>query len=92
VWLLLLLAASVSVAMIGTQITDDLERGLPIEARPSWRGWSLRRFPLAELRRHRAMYPSAAIRKWWMAMYLLQVGLVIVPFLGAIIRSVMSGG
>jgi hypothetical protein len=91
-WLLLFVAASLSAGLIETRIIDDLERGLHIEARPSWRGWKIRRIPLAEVRQHRQMYPSSNLRKWWAVISVVQASLLIIPFASAIVGSVMKGG
>jgi hypothetical protein len=90
-WLLLFLASSVSVVLLMTRINDEIEDGLAIEDRPSWRDWTVRRLPLAEIRRHRQMYPSSKLRKWWAATAIFQAGLVVVPFVGVILRSIWSG-
>jgi hypothetical protein len=90
VWLVLFFGTSVAVSMLGTQINDEIEDGLAIHDRPSWQGWRVRRVPLAEIRRHREMYPSSRLRKWWAATTICQAGLIIVPFVGAILGGIGS--
>jgi len=90
--LLLFVATSVSVTMLGTQIMDDIERGLPVQERPSWRAWKVRRLPLAEVRRHRQMYPTSRLRKWWAAASITQGALIAVPFVSAIVRTFLKNG
>jgi hypothetical protein len=55
-WLVSFVAGSVTLGLIGTQISDEIEAELPIEQRPSSRLWKVRRFPLAELQQHRRLY------------------------------------
>ncbi len=68
IWLVLFLAASASIALVRTQIADEIKMGLPIERRPSWQMWRVKRFRLRYIRRHRAMYPASRLRKWLVAL------------------------
>lgn len=63
VLLILFLANGATLGMIGTQITDEIELGVPIDKRPSWQIWKTSRFPLAELQQHRNMYAASRQRK-----------------------------
>jgi hypothetical protein len=65
-WVLPTLTAALASAMLTQQIIDEIERNLPIEERPSWKLWRLKRgLPLKELRLHSQMYPNSRIRTSW---------------------------
>ena len=52
--------------MLTQQIIDEIERELPIDQRPSFRLFKLKRgLPLKELRIHSTMYPNSPIRARW---------------------------
>jgi hypothetical protein len=66
VWVLLTLTAALAYMMLTQKIIDEIERNLPIEERPSWKLWRLKRgLPLKELRIHSQMYPNSSIRTSW---------------------------
>ena len=81
VWMLSMAAAGISMLLLRTRIVDDLETHLPLDERPSWRAWQLRRFPLYEIRRHRQMYPNSSLRRWYAAAAAIQAALVLGPFI-----------
>lgn len=80
VWLVGLLASSVALGLVGTQIADQIEAGLPLAQRPSWQLRKVRRFPQAELRQHRVMYPASRLRKWFAILFAVQIGLIATIF------------
>ena len=79
-WLVGFLCSSVALGLTATQLTDEIESGLPIEERPSWRLWKFRRFPWAELQQHRKLYPASRLRKWFVVLVAVQSGLVVTIF------------
>ena len=86
-WLLIFLLTSAAMGLLNVQIVDDIERDIPIDARPSWRLLKVRRFPWEDLRLHRRMYPSSHVRKWWTAAVICQLACLVVPFVYAIVHS-----
>jgi hypothetical protein len=56
------LVCAVFAAASKVQIADEIEQDLPMEARPSWKMGRVRRFPSAELRSHRELYPASWLR------------------------------
>jgi hypothetical protein len=90
-WLLVFIGSGVTAMMTMLQIADEIECNLPIDARPSWRTWQVRRFPLAELRLHRKMYPASRLRTWWTIAATTNAASILIPFGGAFLRSLLRG-
>jgi hypothetical protein len=90
-WLLVFICSGVTGMFIMLQITDDIECNLSINARPSWRTWQVRRFPLTELRLHRKMYPASRLRTWWTIAAAINAASILIPFGGAVLRSLLRG-
>jgi hypothetical protein len=83
------IATAAASGLIALQISDDIERDLPLQERPSWRLFKLRRFPWKEVKRHSHMYPHKRhLRVWWGATTALMYA---IP-LGALITSIFRRG
>jgi len=64
---------------LALQIVDEIEEGLPVEKRPSWRLLKPVHVPLEEVRIHAQKLPDRSlIGRWWAALmcatYLLFLG------------------
>ena len=66
IWVPLWLATACTSGFLAYSITDEIERDLPIDRRPSWRLLQIRRLPLREVRLHAKMFPDRrTLRRWW---------------------------
>jgi hypothetical protein len=66
IWFVLWLAFAFASGLLAHLITDELERHLPIDRRPSWSLLQVRRLPLREVRLHAKMFPDRrGLRRWW---------------------------
>jgi len=60
------MAAGTASNLILLQITDDVERDLSFNQRPSWRPFGFRDFPWRTIGAHEKMYPQKrGLRMWW---------------------------
>ncbi len=75
-WLVAFLASSLAVGLAGVRLTDEIEAGVPIAQRPSWRGWNVKRLPWVEFEQHRKLYPESRLRVWFLTLAAVQSGLL----------------
>jgi hypothetical protein len=73
---------------LALQITDETEQDLPVEKRPSWRLWQLKRLPIQEVHVHAQKFPSRrSIRMWWLATITGFYAFFLAGLLALIVRS-----
>ena len=70
-------------------ITDQVEREVPLDQRPSWK-FSQRRRRINVVKAHARMYPSSRIRAVYRGSLIAGGVLLIGPFLLAVIRGLVG--
>ena len=65
-WIVVWLVTTLVAGFLTHLMVDEIESHLPIDRRPSWKLWHIRRLPLAEVKLHAKMFPARrALRLWW---------------------------
>ena len=82
-WLALasFIAGGIAMGMLSTQHTDEVERDVPLERRPSWQ-FGFRPGPFAILRTHRGVFPESRLR-WWLVAAVVWASVSLVTLLAA---------
>jgi hypothetical protein len=81
------LVTSIASGLLAHLITDEIERQLPIDQRPSWRLLRARDHPLKEVRLHARMYPDRRGLRWW---WILTTVATFILLLGGAVAIVVS--
>ncbi len=87
VWVVCVVISGISSLGVWSKIEDDNEAGLPLDMRPSWKLFKIKRYPWVALREHRRRYPDANRIRFWAVLTLwLQMSVVLSPFIIAALR------